>query len=33
VRRISVGSGLHRATLEFVETAARELLEDGTLAW
>lgn len=33
VRRISVGSGLHRASLAFAETAARQLLERGTLAW
>ena len=33
VRRVSVGSGLHRATLSYVETAARQLLEDGTIAW
>jgi 2-methylisocitrate lyase-like PEP mutase family enzyme len=32
-RRISVGSGLHRASLAFAETAARQLLERGTLAW
>jgi 2-methylisocitrate lyase-like PEP mutase family enzyme len=33
VRRISVGSGLHRASLAFAETAARQLLERGTLEW
>ena len=33
VRRISVGPRLHRASLAFVESAARQLLERGTLEW
>ncbi len=33
VRRISVGSALHRASLAAVEAAARELLEQGTYGW
>jgi 2-methylisocitrate lyase-like PEP mutase family enzyme len=33
VKRVSIGGGLARAALSFVERAGRELLETGTLGF